>query len=230
MSLEIEVIPDNRWATALAARFATQVSHGGRVCLATGSTVTPLYTAVAETVDLEGLTIFLLDEFGGLPQRDPGRCEAMLRRDLLSRASGRPRVMLPDVDAGDPHREADRYGDSIDAGGLDLAVVGLGMNGHVGMNEPGSSSHLTTRVVELDPITSENAASYGATTRPAWGITVGLAELLAARELWLAVTGPHKREILRRVLDEPVGPDLPATFLREHPNARLFADVSALGG
>jgi len=229
VSLEVEALADDVWAATLADRFSTTAHDGARLCLATGATVTPFYAAVAERKSLGGFTIFLLDEFGGLPERDPGRCETMIRRDLLSKASGRPRVRLPDVDAADPDQEADRYGALIADGGLDLAIVGLGANGHIGMNEPGSTADLTTRVVDLDSSTSENATSYGASARPTWGITVGLAELLAATELWLLVTGAHKREILRRTLENPIGPTVPATFLRGHQNAKLFADRSALG-
>ena len=229
MSLEVEIHADEKWAEVAANRLTETINGKERLCLATGSTMTPFYAAIAGKTGLDGLTIFLLDEFGGLPEDDPGRCETMIRRDLLSKATGRPRVRLPDVDASDPDNEAARYGDLIGDGGLDLAIVGLGLNGHIGMNEPGSTADLTTRVVELDSVTAENAASYGATETPTWGITVGLAELLVARELWLLVTGSRKREILRRALDDPIGPDLPATFLREHPNAALFADESALG-
>jgi len=229
VSLEIEVHDDDAWAEVVATRFAKTVAGSERLCLATGATVTPFYAAVSRQTSLDGLTIFLLDEFGGLAQDDPGRCEAMIRRDLLSIAPGRPSVHLPDVDASDPDHEADRYADLIDDGGFDLAIVGLGNNGHIGMNEPGSTADLMTRVVDLASSTSANAASYGASATPTWGITVGLAELLAATELWLLVTGTHKREILRRTLEDPIGPTVPATFLRGHPNAKLFADVSALG-
>ena len=168
--------------------------------------------------------IFLLDEFGGLPRHDPARCAAMLRRDL----PGVP-FLAPDVDGEDPEAAAGAYGHTIDDGGLDLAVVGLGGNGHLGMNEPGSSPLSETRVVDLARSTSAGALRYGATIEPLWGITVGLRQLMGARELWLVVSGGHKAEILRRVLADQIGPDLPATFLREHHNARLLADAAAMG-
>lgn len=229
MSLELEVISDDIWAATLADRFEETVGEGARLCLATGSTVRPFYSAVARRTSLGGFTIFLLDEFGGLPDDDPGRCAAMIRRDLLSIAQGSPRVHIPDVDALDPGREADHYGDLIRDGGLDLAIVGLGRNGHIGMNEPGSTAEMTTRRVELDSSTADNALTYGATIPPTWGITVGIAELLEAREVWLMVTGEHKTEILDHTLHSPIGPEVPATFLRAHANAYLFADESALG-
>jgi glucosamine-6-phosphate deaminase len=147
----------------------------------------------------------------------------MLRRDL----AGVP-FLAPDVDGEEPEVAASFYGRTIDDGGLDLAVVGLGGNGHLGMNEPGSSPLSETRVVDLARSTSAGALRYGATIEPRWGITVGLRQLMEARELWLVVTGGHKSEILRQTLGDPIGPGLPATFLREHHNAWLLADSAAM--
>lgn len=227
MSVDVKIFADADWASQVAGRFDQQVGPGTRICLPTGDTVRPFFAEVARRTDLAGVQIFMLDEFGGLPEDDPGRCESMIKRDLLDHARGSPRTRLPDVDAADPVHEAYRYADLLDDGGIDLAIVGLGRNGHVGMNEPGATSDLTTRVVELAPSTSQHATHYGATTTPTWGITVGLAELLAARELWLLVTGGHKSDILRRTLNDPVGPELPATQLRQHENLTIFADESA---
>lgn len=223
----LETFQHEEWAAEVAGRLASRVRPGRRLCLAAGNTPTPVYAELARTKSLKGLTIFLLDEFGGLPDDDPGRCHSMLKRDLLTRCNGRPIVHTPDVDASDPEHAADRYGDLIDSGGLHLAVVGLGPNGHIGMNEPGATSDLSTRVVTLDPETSANAGGYGATITPTWGITVGLSELLEADEIWVLVTGTHKAEILQRTIDGPVGPDVPASFLAEHPNCRFLVDEAA---
>ncbi len=188
----------------------------------------PFYREVAAQVDLAGVTIYLLDEFGGLPKGDPGRCETMLRRSLVDIARGEPELIVPDVDAADPDAEAARYQRAIEAGGLDLAILGLGSNGHVGMNEPGSGRDSPTRVVSLEPDTSLHAQrAYGASVFPTWGLTVGLEQLLAARQVWLLVTGGHKAEILKLTLTAPVGPSVPATFLRDHPAATVLADESA---
>lgn len=229
MTVAVRVIADADWAGHVAEEFGRRVGPGSRICLPTGDTVRPFFAAVANRTDLDGVQIFMLDEFGGLPEGDPGRCETMIRRDLLRHARGVPKTRLPDVDAADPDHEAYRYADLLEDGGIDLAIVGLGRNGHVGMNEPGATADLTTRVVELDPSTSAHAAHYGATITPTWGITVGLAELLAARELWLLVTGEHKSDILHRTLNDPIGPEIPATQLRDHDNFTVFADESAVG-
>lgn len=227
MTFSVETIADSDWAGVVAARFQSRMFPDMRVCLPTGRTPEPLYEAVASRTSLAGLTIFLLDEFGGLPPDDPGRCSSMLTRDLLTLAGGDPTVHVPDVDAEDPHRAAAVHGDRITGGGLDLAIVGLGANGHIGMNEPGTTIDLGTRVVDLDSSTTANAASYGASVPPTWGITVGMAEIMAAEEVWLVATGAHKRDILNRTLHGPVGSEVPATFLTEHPRCVFFVDESA---
>ena len=230
MTLGLEVFSDESWAGECADRFKRFMSDhpSPRVCLPTGVTMTPFYREVAEKVDLSGATIFLLDEFGGLPVDDPGRCETMLRRELLDLAKGEPGLLVPDVDARDLGAEAKRYDDRIAEEGLDLAVLGLGSNGHIGMNEPGSGPESPTRVVALDSSTTDHAReAYGATSSPTWGMTVGLAQLLASRKVWLLVTGRHKASILEATLTGPIGSDVPATLLRDHPNAKVLADTSA---
>jgi glucosamine-6-phosphate deaminase len=227
LSHDLEVLADGEWAARAAGLFETTVRPGMRLCLPTGDTVRPFYHEVARRMTLEGVQIFLLDEFGGLPEGDPGRCEVMIRRDLIDRVSGSPTVIMPDVDAADPGLESRRYADALRDGGIDLALVGLGGNGHIGMNEPGSTPDLVTRVVDLAASTTEHALHYGATSAPTWGITVGLAELLDSSELWLLVTGKHKQEILARSLEGPVSPEVPASLLRRHPNLTVLADESA---
>lgn len=223
MSLDLEVFPTGEWAMAVAARLgeALGVEQSTRVCLATGDTTRPVYQNALVNGAPE---VFLLDEFGGLPEDDPARCAVMLRGDL-------PGVWFhaPDVDAADPDLAATEYGKLITGDVLDLAVVGLGRNGHVGMNEPGSSRQSRTRVVRLHETTTDGALTYGASTRPSWGITVGMYELLRARELWLLVTGGHKAGMLDRVMRGPIGPEIPASFLREHHNAVVLADTAAAG-
>jgi glucosamine-6-phosphate deaminase len=230
LTLGLEVFADQAWAEESADRFDRFVSGRpeSRLCLPTGVTVMPFYREVSRRANLDKAVVFLLDEFGGLPEGDPGRCETMLKRYLLEVVDGEPELMVPDVDAPDPEAEAIRYQRKIEDRGLDLAILGLGGNGHVGMNEPGSGRHATTRVVSLAPSTSDHAQeAYGATRPPTWGLTVGLEQLLAAGEVWLMVTGGHKAEILKKTLTSPVGPDVPATFLRDHPAATVLADESA---
>jgi glucosamine-6-phosphate deaminase len=154
----------------------------------------------------------------------------MLARDLLDRAGGHPLVQAPEVDAAEPKEAAERYGRLVGDGGIDLAIVGLGANGHIGMNEPGATAEMGTRVVTLAPTTAENARRYGASVTPTWGITVGIAELMAARAVWVLVTGSHKTDILKRTLHGAVDSEVPATFLTEHSACTFFVDQAALTG
>jgi glucosamine-6-phosphate deaminase len=217
----------------VAARLADRLRErpGLRVCLPTGDTPSPVYAAIAEAerrgaASLARATVVLLDEWVGLPPHDPARCDARIRSELLDRLHEPPAFVPIDVDG--PDAEAAAAAHDAAAADLDLAVLGLGTNGHVGFNEPGSRPDDPTRLVRL-AVSSREAATgrYGARRTPTAGITVGLARLLAAGEAWLLVTGARKASILRRALEDPEGPDCPASYLRRHPRLTVFADEPA---
>jgi glucosamine-6-phosphate deaminase len=230
----IEILPAAAWAPAVAAELIAHLASRPslRICLPTGDTPSPVYAALAAAeargeVSFAASTIVLLDEWVGLPPGDPARCDVRLRGELLDRLRVPPSGFAAiDVDGPDPEEAAARH-DAV-AARLDLAVLGLGSNGHVGFNEPGSRPDDATRLVRLAISTREAATTrYGATRLPTAGITVGLARLLAAGEAWLLVTGERKAAMLRRALEEPEGPDCPASFLRRHPRLTVFADEGA---
>jgi glucosamine-6-phosphate deaminase len=142
-------------------------------------------------------------------------------------------VRLPDGLAPDPAAEALRFGRELAAaGGIGLQLLGLGLNGHVGFNEPPCAAEVSTRVVELCPTTRrQNATAFGGDPAavPAQAITVGLAEILAARRILLVVTGAAKAAVLARLLREEPSEDLPASWLRRHTAVTLLVDRAALG-
>ncbi len=230
----LEILPADAWAVTVAGRLAARLRElpGLRLCLPTGDTPSPVYAELVAAelrgeTSLASATVLLLDEWVGLPPDDPARCDARLRGELVGRLDAPPVFVPIDVAGTDPEAAAAAHDASV-AGGLDLAVLGLGMNGHVGFNEPGSRPDDPTRLVRLSLSTREAAtARYGAGHVPTAGITVGLARLLEAGECWLLVTGERKAAILRRALDEPEGPDCPASYLRRHPRLTVFADESA---
>lgn len=230
MSFSIEVHPDSEWADAVAAALTARLREEPRlrVVLPTGETPAPLYAALVRSsppgVWAEATDI-LLDEYLGLAPDDPAACAPRLRRELVDRL--RPgRFVEIDTATRDAEAAASAH-DAVAAEGIDLALVGLGLNGHVGFNEPGSTADSPTRVVELHPQSREAATGYGAGDAPARGITLGLARLLEADELWLLVTGARKAEILRATIEGPETPDVPASYLRRHPRSRVLADESA---
>lgn len=231
----LEVLPEGEWAGTVASRLALRLRErpGLRLCLPTGDTPTPVYAELVARerrgeVSLVSATVILLDEWVGLPAGDPARCDARLRDELIGQLAVPPAFVPIDVDSGSDYEAAAAAHDAVVAQGLDLAVLGIGMNGHVGFNEPGSRPVDGTRVVRLAASSREAAtARYGAGTTPAGGITVGLSRLLAAGECWLLVTGSRKAAILRRALDEPEGVDCPASYLRRHARLVVFADEPA---
>jgi glucosamine-6-phosphate deaminase len=231
VSLRLEVIPDEDWAGLVVQKWTAFMNErpAARLCLPTGQTPRPLYARAARSIDFGQATVFLLDEFG-LPPGDPARCDAMLQRDLLAGMARPPAVLHTlNAQATDPEEECRRFENLVDDGGLDLTLLGLGANGHVGLNEPGTSADAPTRVVRLAPATKVAAGRYGSEREPEWGITLGLRPILDSREIWLLVTGSNKAEILERMLHGPIGPELPASFLRTHPNTVVLADESAAG-
>jgi glucosamine-6-phosphate deaminase len=232
---QLRVVPGTEWARTVARVLASRLAQAPelRLCLPTGDTPLPVYAQVVAAarqgqVSLAGATVLLLDDWVGLAPDDPARCDRALGRALLDelpepvRAFHRFRVdeLAPEAAAAEHERVA--------ALGLDLALVGLGANGHVGFNEPGSTADSPTRVVALAPETLEAAAArYGARSKPTGGVTLGLARLLEARELWLLVTGSHKAAVLRAALQGPETPACPASFLRRHPRLVVWADEEA---
>ena len=229
----IEILRGGVWATAVAQEIVDRVRARPdlRVCLPTGDTPSPVYAALVAAerrgdVSLAAATVILLDEWAGLPPSDPARCDVRLRRELLDRLA-RPPAFVP-IDVDGPDDDAAAAAHDVAAQDLDLAVLGLGMNGHVGFNEPGSRPDDPTRLVRLALSSREAAtARYGSTLTPTAGITIGPARLLEAGECWLLVTGGRKAAILRRALDQPEGPDCPASYLRRHPRLTVFADDEA---
>jgi glucosamine-6-phosphate deaminase len=222
------------WADAVAERFiaALQARPALRVCLPTGLTPVPIYDRVAAAVAGDRISfaraeILLLDEFGGVDAADPGRCDRMLERFLLSR------VDLPPgrFHAFDLTRDLDevcRQHEAVVGAGCDLALLGVGTNGHVGMNEPGSSRDSLTRRVDLAPATVAASARYFSHDRlPTWGVTMGLSTLRRSREVWILASGPAKAAIMREVVHGPVTEAVPATQFRDHPRTFVIVDEAA---
>jgi len=230
----LEVVPDTEWAPRVAAELCQRLraEPSLRLCLPTGDTPSPMYARLAQMLEegrasLADATVVLLDEYLGLAPDDPARCDARLRRELLDMVPVPPRAFSVRVDELAPAAAAAAHA-QVAAAGLDLVLLGLGANGHVGLNEPGSTTTSPTRVVELAPASRSAAVSrYGSAVAPTAGITLGMDQLLAAGEIWLLVTGPAKARVLRRALLDPMSADCPASFLRGHARLRVIADTAA---
>ena len=188
-----------------------------------------MYAVAASVMDLDAATVFMLDEFD-LPPGNPARRDMMIQHDLLDLLMHSPKV-VHGLDPGvpDPDAECRRIASLVADGGLNLTLLDLGGNGHIGLNEPGTPADAPTRVTRLASSTVEAVSRNGADAEPKWGMTLGMGAILQSKEIWLLVTGSDKAEILERTLNGPIGPDVPATYLREHPQAVVFADRAAAG-
>jgi glucosamine-6-phosphate deaminase len=202
-----------------------------KICLPTGLTPMAIYaemvrSARAGQVSFALASVFALDEFGGIPRDDPGTTRNTLQRVLLSH------VDLPtgafhclDADAADLAGACARY-DAAIGDGFDLVILGIGTNGHLGMNEPGSAPDSPTRRVELHESTIQASARYFPSLDrdrlPRWGLTVGLGPILRSREVWVLATGAAKAAIVRRAIGGEVTTDVPASLLQRHPNCSFF--------
>ena len=205
-----------------------EVTPSARLCLPTGSTPRPMYRRFVELGgDLGESSVFLLDEFG-LPPGSGTRCDAMIRRDLLDRLPEAPSVVETwNTEAADLRAECARFAASVHRSGLDLTMLGIGRNGHLGLNEPGSPQGSRSRCVELDDATIAAAAAYGVGPSPTWGLTLGIQEILGSDQIWLLATGSHKAEILRAALLGDVTPAVPASYLQRHRRVTVFVDEPA---
>ena len=212
--------------------------------LATGRTMEPVYGALVRRVQglpqSERLALvghwrsFNLDEYVGLGPGDPGSFAVAMQRQLAAPLGlARTRLQLPDGLSRDPVLEANRYGAALAAaGGIGLQLLGLGLNGHIGFNEPPCGADTRCRPVTLSACTrSQNAGAFGGNPQavPEQAITLGLAEILAARQILLVVTGAAKAPVLQRLLQDQPGPQLPASWLHQHPAVTLIVDRDAWG-
>jgi glucosamine-6-phosphate deaminase len=182
------------------------------ILVATGHTPMPTYAELARRVeagevDFSRVTAVQLDEYLGIDDDDPRSLWGWMRRSFVQ-----PLGITRTIRLQNPHpfEAAIR-----NFGGLDLAILGLGPNGHLGFNEPPSAMDAPTRTLELMPASLEsNRAYWGELTVPAGAITAGMNLILAARQTLLLVSGVHKRGILHATLEGPETPEVPASFLR----------------
>ncbi len=228
-------------ARRIAGLLRARGPRGAVLALPTGETPRGVYAELVRLHREEGLsfqhaTIFGLDEFWPLPRDDARSFRRFLDEHLLARVDVDParRQALDGSVAPDAVvAELARFDGALArAGGLDLALLGVGRNGHVAFNEPGTPRDARTRLVTLDEGTRIDLARAfgGAEAVPRQALTLGLLPLLAARRVVLVAFGAHKAEVVARALRGPVGPDCPASFVREHPDALVVLDRAAAAG
>lgn len=233
--MEIFVVPDAKGTGAVAAGILAAVIRrrpDAVLGFATGGSPLPVYEALAgHRLDMSGVRGFALDEYVGLPAGHPQSYAEVVRREVTERLHLDPaKVCVPDGGAEDPEDAARDYDSAIAmAGGIDVQILGIGHNGHLAFNEPGSALDSRTRVEVLTERTREANARYfdSADAVPERCITQGLGTILEARQLLLVVNGADKADILRAALTGPVSPECPASALQLHRHVTVVADEAA---
>lgn len=207
--------------------------------LATGSSPLSLYRELADRVDQGVISFshslaFALDEYVGIPLEHPQSYASVIAREVVGPLKLDPaRVRVPDGHADDLDAAADDYDDAIAlAGGVDVQILGIGSNGHLGFNEPFSSFSSRTRVASLTAQTrTDNARFFDSVDEvPTRCVTQGLGTIMDSRAAVLVASGEKKADAVAAMIEGPVAARVPASILQFHPHAVIVIDEAAASG
>ena len=205
--------------------------------LATGSTPIGMYKQLIDwynkgDLDFSQVKSVNLDEYVGLAPTHDQSYRYFMQTNLFDHVNIDPaNTNVPNGLASDPEAECERYNQVIRSmGGIDVQVLGMGHNGHIGFNEPGHAFELETHVVNLTERTIEANARFFASKDevPKRAITMGIKSIMQARQILVVVSGEDKAEIVKKAFYGPVVPEVPASILQMHPNVVLCGDKAAL--
>ncbi len=225
-------------ADFVAQRMLNQILTKPDACLglATGSTMEPIYQRLIQLLEqsspsLSQLTTFNLDEYVGLGKSHPQSYYYYMCHHFFSHVSiPEERIHLPNGKAADLDAECQRYTAAIRAAkGLDYQLLGVGTNGHIGFNEPGTSFNSITHVVELTEQTRTDNSRFfdDPSEMPYQAITMGIQDIMSASAIDLVITGEHKAEVVANFYHSAVDENLPVSVLKKHPNATVILDKAA---
>ena len=205
------------------------------ICMASGDSPAGLYKVIVEMVqqnllDISGWYFVGLDEWAGMNGDDEGSCRFHLNNQFFHPLQiAEDRICFFDGKEKDMQQECNRIEDFIrQHGGIDVAIVGLGMNGHIGMNEPGVLMSLRSHIAEIDPLTQQVGQKYFTKEQKlSHGLTLGMATIMEAKEIMLVVNGTHKAEIVKQAVEGEISEQLPASYLRNHIGLSVYLDKNA---
>ncbi len=236
----ISIFPD---AETAAKELAARIAHALRkkpalvLGLPTGRTPLLLYAELVKlaargALDFREASTFNLDEFHGISPSHAGSYRSFMQRHLFGHVNiDARRVHFLDGSASDPVDEGCRYEKAIDdAGGIDLQILGIGSNGHIGFNEPAAALEARTHLVTLKPETRRsNAELFGGDPEsvPAQALSMGMATILDARSIVLVATGERKAPCVEKLVNGSITTQLPASFLQLHGDVDIVLDEAA---
>jgi galactosamine-6-phosphate isomerase len=206
------------------------------LCAATGDSPTKTYKLLADEYKhqpelFSKLNIIKLDEWGNISMEHPETCESYLQQHLINP------LQIPDSryisflsNPHDPQLECTRIQNELSKKGpVDLCILGLGMNGHIALNEPNEFLKANCHVAELSDKTLQHPMAVGMHTKPTFGLTLGMADILQSKKIILLIHGAHKKVIKKGFLSGRITTSIPASFLWLHPNVVCLVDKEASG-
>ena len=205
--------------------------------LATGSTPLGVYSRMIEQyhndqADFSEATVFNLDEYCGLAPEAEQSYFYFMKKNLFSKVNfPRERLFIPDGLAADLYDVCTSYDAAITShGGIDLQLLGIGMNGHIGFNEPGTEFIPETHLVDLSESTIQANSRFfqNKSEVPVQAITMGIRSIMQARKILLIVSGEEKAKIVRQAIFGPISPEVPASILQLHGDLTVVGDGPAL--
>jgi galactosamine-6-phosphate isomerase len=202
------------------------------LCPASGDTPAGLYKELAKKYSnkTSAWSYVGLDEWMGMNEKDKGSCREMLNTQLFQPLKVKEeKICFFDGRTQGPVQECERVENYIRLyKGIDVSILGLGLNGHVGMNEPGTSIDSRSHLTEIDPLTAQTGQKYFSSPQQLkQGITLGLGTLLESKHIILIISGAHKASIAKRIIEEDITTALPATILRYHKDLQIWLDRDA---
>ena len=204
--------------------------------LSTGQTTKNMHAIVSSIYqlypfDTSRVTLFNVDELTNLPRSYAGCCYTMIAEQLAG-PLGIPdeRFIMPQTISEDYEAECRRFQEALEArGGIDLQMLGLGYNGHIGINQPGTPFGSETWVSPMDPVFEARVRRETGVgpEHQLGGLTLGIRTIMHARHIVLIAKGEHKADMVRQVLKGPVTEDIPGSVLQLHPNCEFLLDAAA---
>lgn len=238
--MEVTIFKNSNLASQAAARLVTRTVHdkSGHAVLGLATGQTPLLTYEelvkiykAKKISFQDVTAFNLDEYLGLASSDPRSYHAYMRAHLFSRVDiEMSRCHIPDGLSKDPQDECQNYEEKIRAaGGIDLQILGIGQDGHIGFNEPSSSLTSRTRIKTLTENTREaNAGHFGSSDAvPKHVLTMGLGTIMEARHCVLLAFGAAKADAVANMVEGALTASVPASILQMHQHCTVILDDHA---
>lgn len=239
MKVKLVIVKDyNDMSKQAAKLIAEEVTRNPKTVLglATGGTPVGMYRELVslhqqDSVDFSQAQSFNLDEYVGLPSLHPQSYRTYMNENLFAHINlPAEKTHVPQGDAEDLEAECKRYEQAIaQAGGIDIQVLGIGNNGHIGFNEPGSTKDTTTRVVALTQSTIEANARYFDSIQevPTQAVSMGIQTILGAKKIILLASGEAKAQAVSQMLEGEMTADVPASLLQLHPDVTVIVDEEA---